>query len=81
MANVSVSSGQFEEIGMPEGALFPVPSPEGARPTEVMVMIPDEGYRVVMHIVASPEDAERAVLLAFREGRKAEGYELVVKAF
>jgi len=71
----------FEEISLPEGALFPVPSPGGARPTEVLVMIPEEGYRVVMHIVAAEWDAERAVLLAFREGRKAEGYELVVKAF
>lgn len=74
-------SAPFEEIKLPEGALFPVPSPGGARPTEVMVMIPEQGYRVVMHIIASDEDAERAVLLAFREGRKAEGYELTVKAF
>jgi hypothetical protein len=81
MSHVSVSSGAFEEIGLPEGALFPVPSPGGTRPTEVMVMIPEEGYRVVMHIVASEEDAERAVLLAFREGRKMDGYELTVKAF
>lgn len=70
----------WEEIP-PFDALFPVPSPDGARPTEVMVMIPEEAYRVVMHIVASEEDAERAVLLAFREGRKVDGYELTVKAF
>lgn len=74
------ASREWEEI--PAGdMLFPVPSPEGARPTEVMVMIPEEGYRVVMHIVAGDEDAERAVLLAFREGRKISGYELTVKAF
>lgn len=65
----------------PEDVLFPVPAPEGARPTEVMVFIPEEGDRVVMHIVASEEDAERAVLLAFRRGREIDGYELTVKAF
>lgn len=70
----------WEEIP-PADMLFPVPSPDGTRPTEVMVMIPEEGYRVVMHIVAAEEDAERAVLLAFREGRKISGYELTVKAF
>jgi hypothetical protein len=70
----------WEELP-PEDVLFPVPAPDGARPTEVLVMIPEEGYRVIMHIVAAEEDAERAVLLGFREGRKAPGYELTVKAF
>jgi hypothetical protein len=70
----------WEELP-PEDTIFPVPAPEGERPTEVMVMVPEQGYRVIMHIVASDEDAERAVLLAFREGRKVDGYELVVKAF
>ena len=67
----------WEELP-PDEVLFPVPSPEGARPTEVMVW---RDNRVVMHIVAAEEDAERAVLLAFREGRKIDGYELTVKAF
>lgn len=66
---------------MPEEALFPVPSPGGVRPTEVMVMLPEEGYRVVMHIVACDEDAERAVALAFRKARELDGYEMTVKAF
>lgn len=69
----------FEEI--PLDALFPVPAPGGARPTEVMVLVPEEGDRVVMHIVASEEDAERAVAMAFREARKMPGYELIVKPF
>jgi hypothetical protein len=70
----------FEDVPA-EDMLFPVPSPDGTRPTEVMVMMPEEGYRVVMHIVASDEDAERAVALAFREGRKLKGYELTVREF
>jgi hypothetical protein len=71
----------WEDFPVPEEALFPVPGPGGARPTEVMVILPEEGDRVVMHIVASDEDAERAVALAFREARKLDGYEMTVKAF
>lgn len=67
----------WEEI--PENALFPVPS-EGEI-TEVMVLVPEEGDRVVMHIVAAEEDAERAVLTAFRHGRQIAGYEMTVRAF
>jgi hypothetical protein len=70
----------FEEI-VPVDALFPVPSPDGGRPVEVMVLIPEEGDRVVMHIVAAEADAERAVLVAFRAVRKMDGYELTVKPF
>lgn len=73
------SPAPWEEI--PDNALFPVPSPDGARPTEVMVMVPEEGDRVVMHIVAAEEDAERAVLTAFRHGRQIPGYEMTVRAF
>jgi hypothetical protein len=70
----------WDEIAA-QDMMFPVPPPDGARPVEVMVMVPEEGYRVVMHIITGEEDAERAVTLAFREGRKLPGYELTVRQF
>ena len=72
----------WEEIpGAAMQPLFPELAPPGGRPVEVLVTVPAEGHRTVMDVVAAEGDAERAVLMAFRQARKLGGYEVTVRPF
>lgn len=75
-------SAPFEDV--PDWAmetLFPELAVSGTRRVEVLVTVPGEGHRTVMDVVAAEEDAERAVLMAYRQARKLGGYEVTVRPF
>lgn len=73
-------SGPFEEI--PAGGvdtLFPELPAEGARPVEVMVVLP-EG-RCAMHIVVAQADAADAFAMAFGACADVEEFEVTARRF
>jgi hypothetical protein len=62
--------------------LFPELGPPGARPVEVMVTVPEgRSRRCVMHIVASEDDAAKAVSVAMSACRGVEGFEVTARRF
>jgi hypothetical protein len=62
--------------------LLPELPPNGTRPVEVTVTVPDgDGRRCVMDIVAAEDDAPQALAMAFGACRGVENFEIRVRRF
>jgi hypothetical protein len=62
--------------------LWPELPPNGARPVEVAVTVPDgDSRRVVMHVVAAEDDGPQALAMALGACRGVEDFEIVVRRF
>lgn len=66
----------------PMETLFPELPPDGARPVEVAVTVPDgDSRRCVMHVVAAEDDAAQAIAMAVGACRGVDGFELTARRF
>lgn len=77
-------SGAFEEFPLAAGmeTLFADLPPNGMRPVEVTVTVPDGGSpRCVMHIVAAEDDAPQALAMAAGACRGVEEFEITARRF
>lgn len=62
--------------------LFPELPPPGARPVEVTVTVPHgDGRRVVMHVVASEDDAPQALAMAAGACRGMRDFEVTARRY
>lgn len=72
----------WTEIPAAADTLFPELPPDGARPVEVTVTVPDgAGRRCIMQIVAAEGDAPAAAAMALGACRGVAGFELTARRF